>query len=137
MTIDAQEQQVVAQIASDYFMKELGSQDKVDMAMGKLAKLVQDKGAKLVHINNVLFLVLVRGKGVVEIHTLGNEPNPLDLVKDYVDLVNYLKNIDTKVAYTYSEDNRFSRVAKLTGLPIKQKKAVVDGKEVNVYIMEF
>ena len=137
MSIDAQEQQVVAQIANDYFLKEFGSQEQADLAMGKLAKLVQEKGAKLVHIGNVLFLVIVRGKGVVEVHTIGNEPNPMDIVKDFVELTNYLKNIGTKVAYTYSEDNRFSRIAKLTGLPIKQKKAVVNGKEVNVYIMEF
>ncbi len=137
MTIDAQEQQVVAQIANDYFLKELGSQEKADKALSKLATLVQEKGAKLVHLGNVLFLVLVRGKGVVEIHTIGTEANPIDLVKDFVDLTNYLKNIKTKVAYTYSEDNKFSRIAKLTGLPIKQKKAVVDGKDVNVYILEF
>jgi hypothetical protein len=98
---------------------------------------VQDKGAKLVHLGNVLFLVIVRGKSVVEVHTIGTEANPMDLVKDFVDLTNYLKNIKTKVAYTYSEDNKFSRIAKLTGLPIKQKKAVVDGKDVNVYILEF
>lgn len=137
MTISAQEQQEVAQIANDYFLKELGSQEEADLAMGKLAKLVQDKGAKLVHLGNVLFLVLVRGKGIVEIHTMGNEPNPMDLVKDFVNLANYLKNIKTKVVYTYSEDNKFSRIAKLTGLPIQQKKAVVNGKEVNVYILEF
>jgi len=137
MTISAQEQQEVAKIANDYFLKELGSQEEADLAMGKLAKLVQDKGAKLVHLGNVLFLVLVRGKGIVEIHTMGNEPNPMDLVKDFVDLANYLKNIKTKVVYTYSEDNKFSRIAKLTGLPIQQKKAVVNGKEVNVYILEF
>lgn len=137
MTISAQEQQEVAKIANDYFLKELGSQEEADLAMGKLAKLVQDKGAKLVHLGNVLFLVLVRGKGIVEIHTMGNEPNPMDLVKDFVDLANYLKNIKTKIVYTYSEDNKFSRIAKLTGLPIQQKKAVVNGKEVNVYILEF
>jgi len=137
MTIDAQEQQVVAQIANDYFLKELGSQEEANKALSKLAKVVQDEGAKLVHLGNVLFLVIVRGKGVVEVHTIGTEANPMDLVKDFVDLTNYLKNIKTKVAYTYSEDNKFSRIAKLTGLPIKQKKAVVDGKNVNVYILEF
>jgi hypothetical protein len=137
MTIDAQEQQVVAQIANDYFLKELGSQKEADKALSKLGKLVQDKSAKLVHLGNVLFLVIVRGKGVVEVHTIGTEANPMDLVKDFVDLTKYLKNINTKVAYTYSEDNKFSRIAKLTGLPIKQKKAVVDGKDVNVYILEF
>ena len=137
MTISAQEQQEVAQIANDYFLKELGSQKEADLAMGKLGKLVQDKGAKLVHLGNVLFLVLVRGKGVVEIHTMGNERNPMDLVKDFVDLANYLKNIKTKVAYTYSEDNKFARIVKLTGLPIRQEKSVMNGKEVNVYILEF
>jgi len=137
MSLDTQEQQVVAKIATDYFLKELGSQEKADQALGKLAKLVSDKGAKLVHIGNVLFLVLVRGKGIVEIHTIGNEPNPMDIVKDFVDLANYLKNINTKVAYTFSEDNRFARIAKMTGLPITQEKAVVRGKEVNVYKLEF
>jgi hypothetical protein len=42
-----------------------------------------------------------------------------------------------KVAYTYSEDNRFARLAKMTGLPVKQTQAVVEGKTVNIYIMEF
>jgi len=51
--------------------------------------------------------------------------------------VNYLKNIKVKVAYTYSEDNKFDRLAKMTGLPVKKEKTEVDGKSVNVYIMEF
>jgi hypothetical protein len=135
--IDETEQQEVMRIASDYFLQELGSQEAADDAMAKLATLVQDKGAKLVHIGNVLFLVIVRGKNVVEVHTIGNEPNPRDLAKDFVDLANYLKNIKVKVAYTYSEDNKFDRLAKMTGLPVKKKQTQVDGKAVNVYIMEF
>jgi len=135
--IDQTEQQEVVRIANDYFLQELGSQDAADQAMGKLAKLVQEPGAKLVHLGNVLFLVIVRGKNVVEIHTIGNEPNPRDLAKDFVDLANYPKNIKTKVAYTYSEDNKFDRLAKMTGLPVRKEKTEVDGKPVNVYIMEF
>lgn len=135
--IDQAEQQEVVRIANDYFLQEFGSQDQADDAMGKLATLIQEDGAKLIHLGNVLFLVVVRGKNVVEVHTIGNEPNPRDLAKDFVDLVNYLKNIGTKVAYTYSEDNKFDRLAKMTGLPVKKKQAEVDGKSVNVYIMEF
>jgi hypothetical protein len=135
--IDETEQQEVARIANDYFLQELGSQEAADDAMGKLGMLVQEDGAKLVHLGNVLFLVLVRGKNVVEIHTIGNESSPRDLAKDFVDLANYLKNIEVKVAYTYSEDNKFDRLAKMTGLPVKKKQAEVDGKAVNVYIMEF
>jgi len=135
--IDQAEQQEVVRIATDYFLQELGSQEAASEAMGKLATLVQDEGAKLVHLGNVLFLVIVRGQNVVEVHTIGNEPNPRDLAKDFVDLVNYLKNIKVKVAYTYSEDNKFDRLAKMTGLPVQKKQAEVDGKTVNVYIMEF
>lgn len=135
--IDQAEQQEVVRIASNYFLQELGSQEAADEAMAKLATLVQEDGAKLVHLGNVLFLVVVRGKNVVEVHTIGNEPNPRDLAKDFVDLVNYLKNIGTKVAYTYSDDNKFDRLAKMTGLPVKKKQTEIDGKPVNVYIMEF
>jgi len=135
--IDQAEQQEVVRIANDYFLQEFGSQDQADDAMGKLATLIQEDGAKLIHLGNVLFLIVVRGKNVVEVHTIGNEPNPRDLAKDFVDLVKYLKNIGTKVAYTYSEDNKFDRLAKMTGLPVKKKQAEVDGKSVNVYIMEF
>lgn len=135
--IDETEQQEVARIANDYFLQELGSQEAADDAMAKLGTLVQEDGAKLVHLGNVLFLVIVRGKNVVEVHTIGNEASPRDLAKNFVDLANYLKNIDVKIAYTYSEDNKFDRLAKMTGLPVKKKQAQVDGKTVNVYIMEF
>ena len=135
--IDQAEQQQVANIANQYFLQELGSQEAADEAMGKLATLVQEDGAKLVHLGNVLFLVLVRGEGVVEVHTIGNEASPRNMAKNFVDLVNYLKNIKVKVAYTYSEDNKFDRLAKMTGLPVKKEKTEVDGKSVNVYIMEF
>jgi hypothetical protein len=135
--IDQAEQQQVADIANQYFLQELGSQEAADEAMGKLATLVQEDGAKLVHLGNVLFLVLVRGQGVVEVHTIGNEASPRNMAKNFVDLVNYLKNIKVKVAYTYSEDNKFDRLAKMTGLPVRKEKTEVDGKSVNVYIMEF
>jgi hypothetical protein len=135
--IDQAEQQEVVRIANQYFLQELGSQEAADEAMGKLATLIQEDGAKLVHLGNVLFLVLVRGQGVVEVHTIGIEPSPRNMAKNFVDLVNYLKNIKVKVAYTYSEDNKFDRLAKMTGLPVKKEKTEVDGKSVNVYIMEF
>jgi hypothetical protein len=135
--MDEQEQQEVTRIAREYFLQELGSEERADDALAKLASLVQEDGSKLVHIGDVLFLVLVRGEGVVEVHTIGTEVNPRELAQNFVDLASYLQNIGVKVAYTYSEDNRFARLARMTGLPVKQTKAVIEGKSVNVYIMEF
>jgi hypothetical protein len=135
--MDEQEQQEVVRIAREYFLQETGSEEAADEAMEKLAQLVQEEGSKLVHIGNVLFLVLVRGKGVVEVHTIGANVSPRELAQNFVELASYLQKIGVKVAYTYSEDNRFARLAKMTGLPVKQTQAVVEGKTVNIYIMEF
>ncbi len=135
--MDEQEQQEVYRIASEYFLQELGSEERAQEALNKLASLVQEEGAKLVHIGDVLFLVIVRGQGVVEVHTIGTQVNPRELAQNFVELAAYLQNIGVKVGYTYSEDNRFARLAKMTGLPIRQTRAVIGDKQVNVYIMEF
>lgn len=134
--IDLNEAQEIERILRDYFTAELDDPNKVEGALSSLATIVQDQGAKLVHLGNVLFLVIVRGKGIVEIHTLGHEAQPKDLAQDFIQLAQYLKNIEVKTAYTYTEDNRFSRLAKMTGLPVKEFKADVEGKPMNVYLME-
>ena len=135
--IDPQEQERVVQIALEYFKKETGSEEKAVEMLGKLVTIVTEEGAKLVHLGNVLFLVLVRGKGVVEIHTIGTESQPRYLAEDFKQLAAYLKQIGVKTAYTYTPDNRYGRLAQLTGLPIKTFKVEVEGKPMVAYVMEF
>jgi hypothetical protein len=136
-----QEQQVdgekIAQIALNYFKQETGSDAKAKQMLGKLATIVKDEGAKLVHLGNVLFLVMVRGKGAVEIHTIGNEAQPRMLADDFKKLADYLKNIGVKTAYTYTPDNRYGRLAQMTGLPVKTFQIKVKGKPMTAYVMEF
>jgi len=135
--VDAQENEEIVKIALDYFKKETGSDKKAQEMLGKIAIIVQEEGAKLVHLGNVLFLVMVRGKGVVEIHTIGTEAQPRMLADDFKKLAAYLKNIGVKTAYTYTPDNRYGRLAQLTGLPIKTFKVDVKGKPMTAYVMEF
>jgi hypothetical protein len=134
--VDAQENDENVRIALDYFKKETGSDKKATEMLGKLAIIVKDEGAKLVHLGNVLFLVMVRGKGVVEIHTIGNEAQPRMLAEDFKQLAAYLKNIGVKTAYTYTPDNRYGRLAQMTGLPVKTFKVDVKGKPMTAYVME-
>jgi hypothetical protein len=131
-----QEQERIIQIALDYFKKETGSDEKAKEMLGKVATIVQDEGAKLVHLGNVLFLVMVRGKGVVEVHTIGTEAQPRMLAEDFKQLAAYLKKIDVKTAYTYTPDNRYGRLAQMTGLPVKTFKVDVKGKPMTAYVME-
>lgn len=132
-----EEQQTIVKIALDYFKQESGSDKKAKEMLGKLATIVKEEGAKLVHLGNVLFLVLVRGKGVVEIHTIGSEAQPRYLAEDFRQLADYLRQIGVKTAYTYTPDNRYRRLAQLTGLPIKTFQVEVERKPMFAYVMEF
>ena len=135
-TMDAQEQDQILQIALNYFKKESGSDGQAKEMLGKLAVIIRDEGAKLVHFGNLLFLVVVRGKGVVEIHTIGTENRILAFAENFKKLAAYLKNIGIKTAYTYTPDNRFGRLAKLTGLPAKEFNIEVEGKPMTAYVLE-
>jgi hypothetical protein len=132
----AVDQEAVVKIATDYFRKAAKSEEEAQKMLGGLARILEDDGAKLVHLGNVLFLVMVRGEGVVEVHTIGEESKPRDLAKDFLDLSKYLKNIGVKTAYTYSEDEKFKKLAKMVDLPVKQYKADVEGKKLNVFVVE-
>jgi hypothetical protein len=135
--IDPAEAAEIQRIAIDYFRAESKSEEEATRLMQGLAHAVKEQGSKLVHIGNVLFLVIVRAEKTVEVHTIGNEKTPRDLANDFVQLVQYLKNIGATTAYTYTEDNRFWRLAQMTKLPVKTFKSKVEGKPVNVYVMEF
>ena len=132
-----QEAQEIQTIARNYFLQETGSPEGAEKMMAKLASLVQEEGAKLVHLGNILFLLLVRGKGVIEFHTMGSESTPQQYADDLINLAKYLKNIGTKLVYTYTENRAFERVARLTNLPITKTQTEIDGKRVFVYAVEF
>jgi len=135
--MDTKEQEQIIKIAFDYFKKESGSDETAQKMLSQLATVVSEEGAKLVHLGNVLFLIMVRGKGVVEIHTIGTEAQPRQLADDFKKLADYLTKIGVKTAYTYTPDNRYGRLAQMTGLPVKTFKVEVEGKPMVAYVMEF
>lgn len=132
-----EEAQKIQSIAHTYFLQETGSEEGAQKMMGALAALVQEEGAKLVHLGNVLFLVLVRGKGVLEMHTIGSEASAQAYAQDIIDLAKYVKNIGAKLLYTYAGSRAFDRVVRLTGLPIVKTQTVIDGKQLFIYALEF
>ena len=70
-SLDPQEQQEIIRIMTEYFTQEFGGDaDKAHRAVAKIAKLITHQAAKLVHLGNTVFLVLVKGKGRVEVHTM-------------------------------------------------------------------
>lgn len=134
--MDPKEAQEVMRIATEYARSVSKSEEEAQKLLGALAAIVQEDSAKLVHLGNVLFLVLVRGKELVEVHTMGEEKRPRDLAQDFLMLAKYLKNIGVKVAYTYTPDNKFAKLAQMVKLKVQQYKSNVQGQMMNVFVVE-
>jgi hypothetical protein len=133
-----EEQQEVLQIITEYFRKEFnGDEKKVEESLGRLATMLQGEGVSLVHVGNSVFLIMVIGKGMVEVHTMAVDEDTSSLAKSFVGLADFLKSIDVKVAYTYTDKPGYEVVAKRTRLPFKTKKMEIEGKQQTVYYLEF
>jgi|LakMenEpi03Aug12_release.lakeMendotaPanAssembly.Ray.scaffolds.fasta_scaffold617865_2 hypothetical protein len=134
--MDPKEAQEIMRIATEYARGASKTEEEAQKLMGALAAIVQEDSAKLVHLGNVLFLVLVRGKELVEVHTIGDEKKPRDLAQNFLNLAKYLKGIGVKVAYTYTPDTKFSKLAKMVDLKVQQYKSNVQGQMMNVFVVE-
>lgn len=126
----------ILKIATDYCRENTQSEEEANRMMNGIAKLITTDSAKLIHLGNVLFLAIVRGAGTIEIHTIGKEDDPRDLAKDFQKLASYLKNLGVKTAYTYTQDTRFRRIFKMSGLHAKQLNIKIEGKPALAYVME-
>ena len=133
-----EEQQEVQRIITEYFQKEFdGDQQKVDEAIGKLAKMLEGEGVNLIHVLDTVFLVMVIGKGMVEVHTMAVDEDTSSLAKAFVGLADFLKSVDVKLAYTYTDKPGYDIVAKRSRLPFKKKEMEINGKQQTVYYLEF
>lgn len=138
ITPESEEGLQILDTLQKYFMKETGSKQKTEQLMAQLASAVQEPGAKLVHLGKTVFLVLVRGKGMVEVHTMSVDDDSLSLAKSFNQLVSFLKNIGVKLAYTYSDDPKYELIAKRTKLPFKKRRVLAsNGQEYMAYYLEF
>lgn len=134
--MDQSEADEIMRIATEYCRSITKTEDEAQKMLAALAGIVQEQSSKLVHIGNVLFLVIVRGERYVEVHTMGEEKRPRDMAKNFLDLANFLREIGVKVAYTYAQDQKLEKLAKLVDLDIKKVKSQIDGQPVNVYVVE-
>ena len=103
----------------------------------RLASMVKNAGAKLVQINNSVFLVIPKQQGVVETH-IATQESPKGIARAYSGLAKTLKNQGEQRAYTYSDNPAFQSVAKLTGLNVKisQDAKYIGGKMNPSYVYE-
>lgn len=134
--MDPKEAEEIMRIATEYCRSATKTEEEAQELLGKLAATVQGDGAKLVHLGNVLFLIMVRAKNTVEVHTMGEEKDARDMAKNFKNLATYLKSVGVQTAYTYAEDTKFKRLAKMVKLKVREYKANVQGTPMNVFVVE-
>jgi len=97
------EQREVQKIIERYFKKRAKSKEEADMTMRGFATLL-DQGAKLVHIGKNVFVIFIKGKGIVEFQPMYDQMTSPQMAVNIKKLVDYLRAIGTNVVYTTNAD---------------------------------
>lgn len=97
------EQREVQQIVERFFKKRAKSKEEADLMIGGFAKLLQ-QGAKIVHIGKNVFVIFIKGKGIVEFQPMYDNITAPQMAINIKKLANYLKVIGTNVMYTTNAD---------------------------------
>lgn len=115
--ISQDEQQEVLDILTGFYRQRLDSEEEVNKLLQNLGGMVQQQGAKLVHINQTVFLVLVQGKGVVDFYAMYDKFNKKEQIKNLQEFVAYAKNIDIKALVTQTlPEDEYEEVLDESGL---------------------
>jgi hypothetical protein len=132
-----EEMQKIAKIATDFARSRTQTEEEMHHLLGSIFEMVKQDNIKLIHIEEVLFTVIVRGTGVIEFHNV-NVPVPVEDMAKYIKkLVEKLKSLDVKVAFTYSPEEYYVKAITATKLKWKSKKVRVKevNKPIKVYIL--
>jgi prefoldin subunit 5 len=96
----------IMQILQDHFNQVAKSPQEAAQMIQGVAEMVKNPSNKLVHFDNVLFMVSVFKKHMIEFHAMvgGNtstEEKIKELDEELPKFLKFLKKIEVKVAYTY------------------------------------
>ena len=131
--ISQQEQQEVLDIVTGFYKQRVDSEEEVNKLLQNLGAMVQQQGAKLVHINQTVFMVLVQGEGVVDFYAMYKKFNKQEQIKNLKQFVAYAKNIGIKTLITQTlPEDEYEEVLDDSGY-----KFQVEGEEdVNVFTLK-
>jgi hypothetical protein len=96
----------ILQILQDHANQATKSPEEAAQMIQSIAEMVKNPSNKLVHFDNVLFMVSVFKKNMIEFHAmvggdLDMEGKIKELDKELPKFLKFLKKIEVKVAYTY------------------------------------
>ena len=129
-------------IMYDHFTNQYKDGAKAIAAINYVGEQVQQPGCKLIHLDNVVFMISVSATNMVEMHAMiGGQPTDkqkLEAVdKQLGKLLPMLKEFGAKLAYTYMPPNRAAQFRKvLEEYKFYERPAKVDGKPYITFYVE-
>lgn len=131
--VSQEEQQEIVDIVTGFYKQRVDSEEEVNKLLQNLGAMVQQQGAKLVHINQTVFMVLVQGEGVVDFYAMYDKFNKKEQINNLKQFVAYAKNIGIKTLITQTlPEDEYEEVLDDSGY-----KFQVEGEEdVNVFTLK-
>lgn len=133
----------IMQILQDHFLQVTGDEAKAAEMINGVAEMVKEPGNKLVHFDNVLFMVSVFDKNMIEFHAmvggnLSTEEKIQELDKVFPKLLKFLKMMEVKVAYTYMDRKAEGKFIGILDKYNFSKEYITDpnGKELVAFYVE-
>lgn len=131
--ISQEEQQEVLDIVTGFYKQRVDTEEEVNKLLQNLGAMVQQQGAKLVHINQTVFMVLVQGKGVIDFYAMYDKFNKKEQIDNLKQFVAYAKNIGVKTLITQTlPEDEYEEVLDDSGL----KFEVEGAEDVNVFTLK-
>jgi hypothetical protein len=133
-----EEMQKIAKIATDFARSRTQSEEEMHQMLGGIFEMAKQDNVKLIHIEEVLFTIIVRGTGVIEFHNVSVPVSVEDMAKYIKKLIEKLKLFDVKVAFTYSPEEYYMKAVVATKLNWKSKKVRIKdvNKPIKIYILK-
>lgn len=136
-SLDKKETQEVIDIMLEFLTKQTGSRRRAVQYINGIAQLIKNPAAKLIHMDNVVFLTLVKDKGVVEFHTMAAKENSIGLADKLRKLADLMRSMGATKMYSYTDESKYRAVAKRSKLPwVITEQQGIDGKKYSVYTLE-
>lgn len=129
------EQKEALEIMAQYFKNNTKNKEEATIAM-RGALVLLEQGAKLVHIGNILFLVFIKGKGLVEFQPIYKKTTAPQLAAAMKKFAQYMKAIDTQTIYTTNADKHMDAAIKRTGLPWELEEVQLEGEQTIGYYLQ-
>jgi hypothetical protein len=135
--LSPEETKTVIDIMMQFFTRETGSKKRAAQHVNSIAQLIKNPAAKLIHIDGIVFLVLVKERGVVEFHTMAGKENSSGFIKKVTMLEDVLRNLGVTKMYSYTTDPKFKLLVKRSRQPwVITKQRGADGVNYDVYTLE-